>query len=41
LFYRSILTGLGLMFFIQFGGYNVSSFYAATILQMDVDKMEK
>jgi hypothetical protein len=38
-FYKSILTGLILMFAIQFGGYNVVSLYAATILQMDADNI--
>ena len=40
-FYGSILTGLVLMFFIQFGGYNVSSLFAAKILQMDANKFQK
>ena len=40
-FYGSILTGLVLMFFIQFGGYNVSSLFAAKILQMDMSKIHR
>lgn len=28
------------MFFIQFGGYNVVSFFAASILTMDMEEVE-
>jgi hypothetical protein len=34
--YRPLVNAVSLMFFVQFGGYNVSSLYAASILQESI-----
>jgi len=35
---KQLFTGIVLMFFIQFGGYNVVSFFAASILTLDMEE---